>query len=145
MSDSIETRFTVQNTKVSQSGKSLGLLIGPDQWLATKDFSLADSTGKTFIGQVSVQKFPDGGSIKWLNNYSEVGATATGTPAHQLTAGLSRDASIVAQALVKAISPGTAEKAWADYQYLYLKAVAWDGKETDIPDPEPVFDDTIPF
>ena len=146
----------IKATKTSKSGKSLGVCID-DKWYSSKAFELAGLQGKEITFTTSHQAFPDGGGIDWINDYSEIGGAPNtadqvmaqamanqpppmGQPAPPQAAPqasrMDREASIVAQALTKAVDCKTAEDAWQTYVHLYNKVLEWNPGD---------FDDSVPF
>lgn len=165
----------IEDAKVSGSGKSLGIKVN-GKWYSTKEFHWQGQIGQQVSFMGNYQSFGDGG-ITWANdivltnapgpnsmapppqpsapspqaqgyappaNYS--GASQTSAPA----SGRDRDASIIAQALTKAITkPGdSVATVWKNYSELYFLAVRGEKQAAGAaapPPPNDDFDDDIPF
>ena len=156
---------TIEAVKKSTSGKSLGVLIG-GTWYSTKNWELEGMQGKSITFQTSVQEFSGGGQCHWLNDYTVDGASTTPAdqafdaayaqrqPPPQPTpydqhqprptqapqaphpSKMDREASIVAQALTKAVTCANAQQAWETYVFLYNKVLEWNPGD---------FDDSLPY
>ena len=148
--------ITIEKTKMSQSGKSIGCLY-QDKWFACKDFSIQQAEGQQVDVEISTQTFPDGGSITWINKWLLVGQ---GEPGHVVSPPVSgsagvlgqptpqqgvtdKDLRITAQGIMKAggFHCDTADEAFAIYKRIldHLRGKA---------EPEPQkqeFNDDIPF
>lgn len=134
-------RGRIEEARVSQSGKSVGVKIG-NTWYQSKDFSLQQMVGDSIQGNTSTSEF-NGKTMHWLNDWSTVTPSAddafqaaqaprlgavirtNGPPAAAAAPQTNKDASIVAQALTKACTaPGDDPlKVWATYCTLYRKAL----------------------
>ena len=150
----------IEKAQPSQSKKTLSVLIG-EVWYTTKNWELQGMIGQEIVFEPSATEFPQGSGqyIQWLNDY--VLSNAAHTPAAQaMDAALAtappqtgpaagsaapqaapapkvdRDASIVAQALTKAVNCQSAEEAWRSYVNLYNRYLEWNPGD---------FDDDIPF
>ena len=146
----------IEATKTSKSGKTLGVLMN-GTWYSTKHFELAGKENTEIIAQVSASEY-NGATVHWLNDYTVVGASTTPSAqafdrahaqnqpppmgqsappqAAPQTSRMDREASIVAQALTKAVDCKTAEDAWQTYVHLYNKVLEWNPGD---------FDDSVPF
>lgn len=108
------TQGVIKVAQKSKSGKNLQVCID-DNWYSTKNWELQGMVGKAITFEPSPQQFPDGGSINWINEYNEVGASNTPSAQafdqrHQQNAGQTappsqtdKDLTITALALVKCI------------------------------------------
>ena len=146
----------IEQAQPSKSGKTLSVNIG-GTWYSTKHFELQNMIGQEITFQTSQSEF-NGAVMHWLNDYTVVGASTTpsaqafdaahaqnqpppmGQPAPPQAAPqasrMDREASIVAQALTKAVDCKTAEDAWQTYVHLYNKVLEWNPGD---------FDDSVPF
>lgn len=157
----------IEATKPSQSGKTLGVLIG-GKWYSTKAPELANMVGQMITFETSRQYFPQGGSCHWLNDYTVVGqagnaADAAFQQAHAQNQGQTapqnvsqaaqgpfqdRNASIVAQALTKACTvPGDAvEVVWGRFRRFYgLASGQSDSAVNSSPPTDFPYDDSPPY
>jgi len=73
----VSIRGRIEEAKVSQSGKTLGVKIG-GTWYQTKSFELQGKIGTTIEGQVSADEWPKGSGkmMHWLNDYNEAPVSA---------------------------------------------------------------------
>ena len=151
---------TIDETKMSSSGKTLGLKVA-GKWYSTKEFHWQSQVGKhiTFVG--SYVAIGDGG-MTWANDIlmahaSEPPSSPASNPAAYAPTPppgmplppasnnlvVDRDGSIVAQALTKSCTgPGDdATVVWNRYQVFYAKYQEWvSGGPVD-----PEFNDDVPF
>lgn len=134
--------ITVMQTRPSKSGKTIGVLDQDDIWYSCKDFGIASLHGQAIMVNWSQQNFDDGGSIKWINDYSQAPGQPMMTPVPQPapqpqmqqpvqapvsppapspahTAQVDRDASIVAQTLCKTVTFTSITDAWYAYCWAY--------------------------
>ena len=160
--------LTIMATRTSQSGKTLGVKAHDGTWYQTKDFHLAELTGQAILAMTSQSVWNDK-TMHWINDYTlpEGQPAITPRPAQgppqrapaapqpAITAqpsGVDRDASIVAQALVKSLELTSVEQVWAAYQSIYGSYIKWAAAGCSNPVHAPVrpaqtpeFDDDIPF
>ena len=162
----------IEHAKMSQSGKSLGIKVNGN-WYSTREFHWQGQVGANVSFIARPQYFDGGGSITWANDIVLSGAPGpqssapppqpqapspqaqgysppanyTGTSQTAPSPDRDRDASIIAQALTKAITkPGdSVATVWKNYCELYSKAVAGE-RNLDAPaQNDNEFDDDIPF
>ena len=156
--------------KMSQSGKSLGIKVGGN-WYSTREFNWQGQVGANISFIARPQYFDGGGSITWANDivlanapgpqssapppqpqapspqaqgYSPP-ANYTGASQTAPSSGRDRDASIIAQALTKAITKPGDSVATVLKHYSELYALAKAGEEHAPVSSDNEFDDDIPF
>ena len=172
----VSKMLNILRAQPSKSGKTLSVQ-AQDGWYQCKDFTLGDFVGQTINANTCTQNFPDGGSIQWINDYTSPDAVSPGhaqspvQPSAHVTvnnpqpavaapqattsaqpSSVDRDASIVAQALCKAVQFATAEQAWAAYKSIYGGYLAWadagcpNSVQSEKPaNQAPEYDDDFPF
>jgi len=139
----------------SKSGKTLGVKVG-EVWYTSKNWELENKVGASITFEPAASEF-NGKTMWWLNDYVEVGSSTTpadqafdaayaqhqprptqAPPAPQQAhpSKMDREASIVAQALTKAVTCTNAQQAWETYVFLYNKVLEWNPGD---------FDDSIPY
>ena len=128
---------TIQATQMSKSQKTVRVQIG-GTWYSSKAPELLDMVGQEIIFEHSRQDFPDGGHCDWLNDYQPSNqsttpagqamnkAMATNPGPAQSPSAPNKDAVISALALCKCCVQADAEQAFANFQFLYNKFLAWD-------------------
>ena len=153
----------IERAQRSKSGKSLRILVN-DQWYSTDNWALEQAIGRTVQFNVGTSEYM-GNTVFWANdaelvighNEPMASAPAPNVPAASpqpqpqspTGTGRERDASIIAQALTKAVtSPGDdIGMVWNTYCAFYFKALAGEkqpasqGHQATAPE----FDDDIPF
>jgi len=137
--------LTIMETRISQSGKTLGVKAHDGTWYQTKDFPLAELTGQAILAMTSQSVWNDK-TMHWINDYTlpegqpaltprpasgpvqRPRDTSSAIPQPTIPAqpsAVDRDASIVAQALCKTIQHANAQQAWQSYRAIYFNYEIW--------------------
>jgi len=135
---------TIQQTKKSNTGKTLGVLVD-GSWYTSKNWELEQEVNRRIIFDPSTQNIPGGGSIQWLNDYvfEDQSATPSGQAMDQAMANQPRrqpdqlkpnpvkpnkESLIGALALTKSITVGPEhrEQVWSAFVYFYHKMEHFD-------------------
>ena len=129
--------ITIQQTRRSQSGKSLGVQDKVDmRWYNTKAWELETMVGQTIYAQTSESEW-QGRPQYWINDYTMPEGQAAAPPnvppqydpLHGAGTGparvVDRDASIVAQVLCKTVTFSTVDAAFYAYIAVYEMVREW--------------------
>ena len=151
-------RGIVTAIKASKSGKSMGVNIN-DIWYSCKDFRIEAMKDTEIEFTSSVQEFPDGGSINWINDYKPVSGVTNGAAEPQGSGSTlsPKDKAIIYQVWIKALAPllaGSGNTLAVDAATLHQVALERVKSISSTPAPKaptppveaPVeFDDDLPF